>query len=64
MAENEAKKRQRIYGVGRGQLNADERLEIVKLLAKAGYTVRVGCERPDGKTNGANIYFVEYWYEN
>ena len=63
MAENEAKKRQRIYGVGRGQLNADERLELAKLLIKAGYSARVGSERQNSKANAANIYFVEYWQD-
>lgn len=60
---SEQTKRQRIYGVGRGKLNDDERIAIATLLVKAGYTVRIGCERPSGKPNSANIYFVEYWFE-
>lgn len=56
--------RQRVYNVGSGQLNAEERLELVKILARAGYAARVGRERPDGKPQAAYVYFVEYWNEN
>ena len=41
-----------------GKLNAEDRLEIAKLLIKAGYTVRVGREKPPGKRS--YVYFVEY----
>lgn len=40
-----------------GKLNAEDRLEIAKLLIKAGYTVRVGREKPPGKRS--NVY-LEY----
>jgi hypothetical protein len=41
-----------------GQLNKEDRLELAKLLVKAGYTVRVGREKPPGKRS--YVYFVEY----
>ena len=41
-----------------GKLNAEDRLEIAKLLIKAGYTVRVGPEKPPSKRS--YVYFVEY----
>ena len=41
-----------------GQLNSDDRLELARLLIKAGYTVRIGKEKIPGKNR--NIYFVEY----
>lgn len=55
--------RQRIYGVDGGQLNQEERLDLVKMLARAGYAARVGREKPQEKPNGAYVYFVEYWRE-
>ena len=57
----EGSTRQRIYGGGFSQ---EDRLELVKLLVKAGYTARIGKERPKGKTSGAYVYFVEYWHES
>ena len=51
--------RQRIYSQKSGALNEFDRLELAKLLIKAGYTVRIGRERPPGKS-GAYTYFVEY----
>lgn len=39
--------------------NEAERLEVARLLLKAGFSVRVGSEVKNGKT----IYFVEYWRE-
>lgn len=53
----------KIYSLRQGVLNEDDRLSLAALLIKAGYTVRIGKERPKGKTNGAYIYFVEYWEE-
>lgn len=43
------------------KLNDDDRNTLVCLLAKAGYTVRIGKERPGGK--GQTMYFVEFWEE-
>ena len=40
-------------------LNEAERLELGKLLMKAGFTVRVGSENKNGRT----VYFVEFWEE-
>lgn len=41
-----------------GQLNNDDRLEIARLLIKAGYTVKIGKDKIPGKHR--NIYFIEY----
>lgn len=43
------------------KLNDEDRNTLVCLLAKAGYAVRIGKERPSGK--GQTMYFVEYWEE-
>lgn len=43
------------------KLNDEDRNTLVCLLAKAGYAVRIGKERPGGK--GQTMYFVEYWEE-
>lgn len=43
------------------KLNDDDRNTLVCLLAKAGYAVRIGKERPGGKSQ--TMYFVEYWEE-
>lgn len=48
----------KIYEQKDGQLNKEDRLELAKLLVKAGYTVRVGREKPPGKRT--YVYFVEY----
>lgn len=36
-----------------------DRDALVQILARNGYTVRIGREKRTGK--GAYIYFVEYW---
>jgi len=41
-----------------GRLNEDERLEIGRLLLKAGYQVKLGREKPPGKRT--NVYYIEY----
>jgi hypothetical protein len=43
------------------KLNDDDRNQLVCLLAKAGYSVRIGKERPGGR--GQTMYFVEFWEE-
>jgi hypothetical protein len=43
------------------KLNDEDRNTLVCLIAKAGYAVRIGKERPSGK--GQTMYFVEYWEE-
>jgi hypothetical protein len=46
-----------------GVLNDEDRLMLVRLLAKAGYSVRIGRQKPaTGK--GAAVIFVEYWEDN
>lgn len=54
----------RVYSQKSGALNETDRIEIARLLIKAGYSVRLGREKPAGKQNGAFIYFIEYWEEN
>lgn len=54
-------KRQRIDNL-LSKLNDEDRNSLCCLLIKAGYTVRIGKERPNGK--GATKYFVEYWEED
>ena len=48
----------RIYSLKHGSLNESDRLELARLLIKAGYTVRIGKE----KTPNRNTYrfFVEF----
>lgn len=41
-----------------GNLNEADRLELARLLIKAGYTVRVGKDKIPGKNR--NYYYVEY----
>ncbi len=43
------------------KLNDEDRNTLVCLIAKAGYSVRIGKERPGGK--GQTQYFVEFWEE-
>lgn len=54
--------RSRIYlSCSYSELDKTERIELCRLLVKAGYTVRYGRERIDGKSTYE--YFVEYWKE-
>lgn len=43
-----------------GALNEADRLQLGTLLLKAGYTVRLGKERPKAKTSTTYTYYVEY----
>ena len=52
----------KIYALKSGSLNELERLEIAKLLIKAGYTVRLGKEKANGKSS-SYIHYVEYLNE-
>lgn len=54
-------KKNKIYSKKSGALNEADRLEIAKLLIKAGYAVRLGREKPADRKNGAYVYFVEFW---
>ena len=49
----------KIYALKSGSLNELERLEIAKLLIKAGYTVRIGREKANSKSL-SYIHYVEY----
>lgn len=52
----------KIYGLKQGALNEQERLELAKLLIKAGYTVRLGTEILPNSKNSKR-YFVEFYEE-
>lgn len=54
------KKRSRINNL-LGKLNDEDRNLLVCLIAKAGYAVRIGKERPDGRKQA--MYYVEFWEE-
>lgn len=56
--------KQRIYSLKSGSLNESERIEIARLLLKAGYAARLGREKPQGKPSSAYEYFVEFWEAN
>lgn len=51
--------KQRIYLQKNQALREDEWLEMARLLIKAGYTVRIGKEKPEGKSQ--TVKFIEYW---
>ena len=44
-----------------GSLSEVDRLELARILVKAGYMVRIGKMRPPGKSSGQMMHFVEYW---
>lgn len=48
----------KIYALKNGSLNEADRLELSRLLIKAGYTVRIGKEKAAGKNT--NVIFVEF----
>ena len=50
----------KIYPVKSGALNEAERLELARLLIKAGYTVRLGKDKPVGRTSSTYVHFVEF----
>lgn len=49
----------KIYEQKRGSSNEADRLELGRLLMKAGYTVRLGKERDS--SGNRNVHYVEYW---
>lgn len=53
--------RQRIENTARQELNDEDRLELCRLLIKAGYTVRLVKEKPEGKNRYEK--YIEYWKE-
>lgn len=50
----------RIQPQKNGSLTEPERLDIARLLVKAGYTVRIGKEKPANKPNGAYVFYIEF----
>lgn len=46
---------------GSAKLNEEDRLQIVNLLIKAGYTARIGYRNVPGDSKGKKEYVVEYW---
>ncbi len=57
-----AQARQRIYSIKNNGLNEQDRLDLVRMLAKAGYAVKVGREKI-GKSSSYS-YYVEFWEES
>ncbi len=55
--------KQRIYSIKPNGLNDIDRLEMAKILIKAGYSVRIGKEKKS-PTSKAYAYFIEYWEES
>lgn len=53
--------KQRICTQKTSSLNENERLELARLLIKAGYAVKIKREKKDGR-NTVN-YVIEYWCE-
>lgn len=53
----------RIYSQKSSALNEADRLEIGRLLLKAGYSVKLGREKPADKKTGAFVYYIEFWEE-
>ena len=51
--------RTRITAPKNNGINEAERLELARLLIKAGYCVKVGSE----ERNGRKIFYIEYWEE-
>lgn len=64
-----AAEKQVIRSIRKGtvQWNEDDRLQLVTLLAKAGYSVRIGRQPIPGKAsekkNARMEYTVEFWEE-
>lgn len=52
--------KQRVYSLARTGLNESDRLELARLLIKAGYAVRIGRAK---NAKGVAETFVEYWKE-
>ncbi len=48
----------KIYAQNYGSLNEEDRLEIARLLVKAGYIVRLGKEKQGNKNS--YTHYVEY----
>ncbi len=53
----------RITSQRTGALNAEDRLELARLLVKAGYSVRIDKTKPLGKPN-STVHYVEFWNDN
>ena len=51
--------RTRITAPRNNGINEAERLELARLLIKAGYCVKLGSE----DRNGRKAYYIEYWEE-
>ena len=48
---------------GTAGLNEEDRLQIARLLIKAGYSVRIGYQVIPGNAKGKKEYVIEYWEE-
>jgi len=49
----------KIFSQKLGTLNEQDRLALGQLLLKAGYMVRFGKEKQEGKQNSPNIHYIE-----
>lgn len=54
--------KQRIYAQKSSTLNEADRLDLARLLIKAGYAVRIKKEKAEGRT--VVNYIVEYWTDD
>lgn len=50
----------RIQAQKSGTMTEADRLDIARLLVKAGYTVRIGKEKTSTKANAPYVAFIEY----
>ena len=48
----------KIYQQKIGKMNEEDRLQLASLLVKAGYTVRIGKEKIEGKTT--TRYYIAF----
>ena len=51
----------RIQAQKHGTLTEQDRLDLLRLLGKAGYAVQIGREKKINKPNAPIVHFVEYW---
>lgn len=50
----------RIQAQKYGSMTETDRLDMARILIKAGYVVRIGKEKASGKPNAAYIQYLEY----
>lgn len=50
----------RIQPQKNGSMTEADRLDMARLLIKAGYTVRIDKEKPSNKPNAAYVWFIDF----